>query len=402
MSAHIQRAQLLLHQSRYELAEQELRQALALEPDHPVAHALLALCLARQKKFADANREARSAIHLSPDSSFCHYALADVLQEQEKLKEANAAIDEAIRLDPEEADYFAAKAGIVYGMRRWADALAAAEKGLELDAEHVACTNLRAMALIQLGRKAEAGATIGTALARDPENAVTHANQGWALLQQGEHRRALEHFREALRLNPELEWAREGIVEALKARHFFYRIMLQYFFWMSRLGRGAQWGIIIGAYVLSRFLSGPLLWLYVAFALMTWLSPALFNLLLRLNRFGRLALSRDQIVASNWVGGCLLLGLAFLGVGLVTGRSLWVLAAIGCVGLTLAVAGTFRMRPGKRTVLAAYTIGLAVIGAAALALAFVGAEKAAEGLGGLYLIAVIGFQFLAIAMALRH
>ncbi len=50
--------------------------------------------------------------------------------------------------------------------------------------------------------------TLGSALANDPENALTHANQGWALLHRGDHERALEHFREALRIDPELEWAR--------------------------------------------------------------------------------------------------------------------------------------------------------------------------------------------------
>ncbi len=66
------------------------------------------------------------------------------------------------------------------------------------------------MALVKLGRKAEAGADDRAALLRDPENALTHANQGWALLEQGDHGKALEHFREALRIDPEIEWARAG------------------------------------------------------------------------------------------------------------------------------------------------------------------------------------------------
>ena len=42
--------------------------------------------------------------------------------------------------------------------------------------------------------------------------------KAWALIEQGEHEQAMEHFREALRLNPQLDWARQGIVEAMKAR----------------------------------------------------------------------------------------------------------------------------------------------------------------------------------------
>ena len=98
------------------------------------------------------------------------------------------------------------------------------------------------MALVQLGRKDEAQQTLGSALANDPENALTHANQGWALLHRGDHAKALEHFREALRIDPELDWARAGIVEALKARHLIYRVMLRFFLWMGRQSQGRAVG----------------------------------------------------------------------------------------------------------------------------------------------------------------
>ena len=397
MSTHLQRAHLLIEQSRYELAEQELRQALASNPNDPLAHALLALCLSEQKKFADANHEARTAIHLAPDRSFVHYAMARVWQGQEKHREAEASVHEAIRLDPEDADYFALLANLRFQMRRWKDALESAEKGLEIDAEHVGCTNLRAMALMKLGRREEAGTTIDAALHRDPENAVTHANQGWTLLERGEHVKAMEHFREALRLEPEMEWARQGIVEALKAHNVIYRAMLKYFFFMSRLTKQAQWGIIIGAYVISRFLRGPFLWLYLIFAVMTWIAPSLFNLLLRINRFGRLALSRDEIVASNWVGLCLLAGGAFLVAGFGLNRGLLILAAVGCLGLVVAVAGTFKRTGRNRKILAGYTIALTVIGAAALGLALNGSEVAGT-FGVLFAVGVFLFQLLANAM----
>jgi len=110
-----------------------------------------------------------------------------------------------------------------------------------LDPEHAGCLNLRAMAEVKLGRKAQAAATIEAALARDPENAGTHANRGWTYLEESDPGRALEHFREALRLDPENEWAREGMVEALKARHGVYRLVLRCFLWMQKLGESARW-----------------------------------------------------------------------------------------------------------------------------------------------------------------
>src|SRR5204863_7764085 len=133
--------------------------------------------------------------------------------------------------------------------------------------------------------KAEAGATIDATLAKNPENALTHANQGWTFLERGDPKKALHHFREALRLDPENEWARQGIVEALKARNIIYAVMLKYFLWMSRFSSRGQWFIILGAYIGNRVLGAvaaanpklapwiiPVRILYVCFALMTWMA----------------------------------------------------------------------------------------------------------------------------------
>ena len=145
--------------------------------------------------------------------------MASVLDDRRRYPEARTAIEEAIRLDAADADYFALLSNIEFQEYRWQDSLSAAEQGLLFDAEHIGCTNLRAMALVKLGRKAEAGVTIDAALAKNPDNSITHANQGWTLLEKGDPKKALEHFREALRLDPENEWARRGTVEALKARN---------------------------------------------------------------------------------------------------------------------------------------------------------------------------------------
>src|SRR5262249_2143492 len=157
--------------------------------------------------------------------------------------EAEVAIAEAIRLNPLDADYHQLLAGVRYEQRRWPDALAAAQEGLRLDPEHVGCNNMRALALVKLGRQGEPGRTPEPSLARDPDNAMTHANMGWALLEKAETAKSLDHFREALRLDPELEWARAGIVEALKARYLIYRWILHYFLWMQKLSHKAQWAI---------------------------------------------------------------------------------------------------------------------------------------------------------------
>lgn len=383
MPAHLERALLLYSQSRHELAETELRQALAIEPQNAYAHSLLALCLAHTEKFQDATSEAQQAIHLQPDLPFAHYAHARVLCDRHRLDEAQAAIQEALRLDSVDADYFALLAGIHAQEHRWQEALKAADEGLQNDPEHVGCTNLRAMALVKLGRKAEAGQSIAAALARNPESSITHANQGWTLLEKGEPKKALEHFREALRLEPENEWAQHGIVEALKARNIIYAVMLKYFLWMSRFSRRAQWAIILGGYFGNRLLGSlatsnpdlapwvlPLRILYVSFALMTWMAYPFFNLLLRINRFGRLVLSPEQTVASAWFGLCLLCAVLSLAGCIAFGfNSPWLIAAVVFGFLLLPVSAIYRCGPGwPRHSMAGLTIALVLLGAAAIVL----------------------------------
>jgi tetratricopeptide (TPR) repeat protein len=365
-----------MQQERYDLADQELRQLLAAEPDHAHAHALLGLCAARREQFREAIAEAQQAVHLAPDDSYSHYVLACVLGGSNRLREAEASIQEAIRLNPTDPDCFTRLAEICFAQRRWQDTLDAAEHGLQFDPEHIQAINLRAMALVKLGRQDAAGAALQTALERNPEDALTHSNQGWRLIEAGEYDKALEHFREALRIDPEVEWARQGIVEALQARNIIYRMMLRYFLWMMKLSGRAQWAVVIGGYVGYRVLQGlarnnpdlapwitPLLILYIAFAIMTWVSVPLFNLLLRLNRFGRLALSREQIITSNWVGCCVAGALVSLGLYLGLDYGAGLLSALICAMLIPPISGVYKCDPGwPRTMAVLIALGLLACG----------------------------------------
>lgn len=342
---------MLLDQSREELAVEELRQVLAESPEDPMAHAVLGICLASLKKFDEASQEVETAIHLAPEEPFVFYANSHVLQQRKRYAEAEAAISEAIGMDPYQPQYFAQLSQVQFAQRRWQDALDSSEQGLALDPEDVGCTNIHAMALVKLGRKMEAGKAIETALKRDPEDAVSHANMGWALLEKGDHKKAMEHFREALRLNPEMEWARVGIIEAMKANYFLYRLMLNWFLWMMKLTQGNQWGILIGAYIGFQVLVRtnakhpewsmwllPIIIAYVAFALMTWLASPLFDLVLRLNRFGRLALSREQIITSNWVGLGVLGALTCVVLHFYPGLDGALLGAVACVFMVFPIS----------------------------------------------------------------
>jgi tetratricopeptide (TPR) repeat protein len=374
--AEIKRALLLLQQARFDLAEQELRQVLIANPNDAQAHALLSICLLRKEDFATATEEAQVSIGLAPDWAYPHFCLSQVMQARNRLDEAEASAREAVHLEPEDADYWGQLSSVHMAQRRWKDALSAADEGLSHDPEDAECANLRTMALSQLGRGADAAKYVDETLAKHPENAYSHAAKGWALLHENKPKEALEHFRESLRLNPTLDFARSGMIEALKARNPIYRVMLGYFLWMGRLSSQVQWGVIVGLYFAQRILSSvaknnpalapfvrPLLILYVVFAMLTWFAMPLFNLLLRFNKYGKHALSRDQRMATNWFAACMALVAGGFGYAAWSGTDLAFL--LGGFGLTMALplVTIFSCDVGwPRNAMKLYAGGMAVFG----------------------------------------
>lgn len=399
----LQRALVLHHQGRHELAERELRQHLAELPRDGFALALLAVAMLEQERRDEAEQTAKEGIAAAPDLAFTHYALARVLSDRNREDEAAVAIGEAIRLEPEDADYHAMRAGIELDRRNWPSALEAAETGLQFDAEHVTCNNLRAMALVKLGRKAEAGATINSTLAREPENAFSHANKGWTLLESGERKQAMHHFRESLRLDPDDEWAKHGLVEAIKAGNPFYALMLKYFLWIQKLSPGARWGILLGGYFGNRLLSGlananpslkplttPLLVVYLIFAISTWLAQPVFNLFLFVHPFGKHALNDEQRAQARWVGICLGLALAAVVAWLATGRGdIWLTPALVFGLISMPLSAVHYCHVGwPRWTMAGITGLLTLAGLGSVALDLM-SESGNSG-GGLFGLFVLG------------
>ncbi|MBL9201249.1 MAG: tetratricopeptide repeat protein [Opitutaceae bacterium] len=414
MSAHVARAQLLLAQSRPADAERESMLALAQQPDDPQALALLALSRLQQAKREPALDAARQAVGLAPDEPFLHNVHAHVLREQGRHDDALGAVLEAIRLDPGDADHFALLASIELGRGKWQPALEAAEQALALNAEHVGAANLRAMALVRLGRKAEAMESVDYALDRAPDDAFSHANQGWNHLHRNDPRKAQEHFREALRLDPELEYAREGMLEALKARNPIYRGMLAYFLWMGRQSARFQWAFIIGIYFGNtairslasaqpqlKWLWWPLLGVFYAFVYLSWTAQPMFNLLLCFDRFGRHVLSRDQRLGAACFGTVFFAALASLAWWFAADEEMAKDLALFCVMvlavISVCVAATFA-RTGRARIILASVTGLLAACAAGAAFAD---KTTGLVLANVFVIGFLGFQVLANVLTSR-
>ncbi len=136
--------------------------------------------------------------------------------------------------------------------------------------------------------------------------------------------------------------------------------------------------------------------------------------MLRVNRFGRYALSREQTVASNWLGLCLLLGLVALGGWVATGYAgEWLFTALVFGLLLLPVSAIFKCQSGwPRAAMAAYTIitALAGLGAATVIFLFpmqpVSGEslirKLTDTLVWTFIVATIGSTWVANLLITRR
>ncbi|MBC6697682.1 tetratricopeptide repeat protein [Hymenobacter puniceus] len=363
---NISRVQLLLQHKRPQEAEQEARRQLRDDPDNSFLHCLLALALMELARLPEAQAEAQQAIHLDPENSFAFYVLSATLQRQHELPAALQAIEEALALDPEDADYQHVLGQLRFQQGQLHAALRAAEAGLQADPTHVDCLGLRARCLARLGRRNEAAADLDEALRHSPTDAGTHADLGWVALERGRAKEAAGHFREALRLNPTSDYAREGLVSALKARFWLYNGFYRFMVWTQTLSPGMRQGLFIGLFLLSRVVPG-LLPLYLVLVYMSWFAEPLFNSLLRFNRYGRFALSEEDTRYSNQFLALLVSGLALLGAGYYAKISSLTTAGLVALGLLFPLVGTQReWHPKRRQQSKWFGWGLAAVGALAI------------------------------------
>ena len=187
------------------------------------------------------------------------------------------------------------------------------DSALQIDPEHVEALSLRTLAFARAGKNKASEKTARRALRINPDDSLSHAAQGWSNIQQGNSRQALESFREALRLDPTSEFARDGMLEALKSRYFFYRVPMRLLRWYGR-NRVTQIFLLVWAIAslpLSQACGIParytlLLFAALVFLLLLFIAFRLFshstftNILLLFDHHGRLVLgpkgTRDTIM----------------------------------------------------------------------------------------------------------
>jgi tetratricopeptide (TPR) repeat protein len=401
------RAQFFINSKRFDEAESQLKQSLAQEPNDASSLNLLAYCCLMQNKTSEALQHIENAIGLDPSNASHFYIRAYIKYDDSDYKAAESSIREALTLDPMEPEYYSLLANICYSTTRFKEGLEAADKGLAIDAENLPCLNARTIGLLKLKNANAAYATIEKALGYNPNDSQTHTTFGYALLENGESKLSLIHFREALRLNPSNEPARRGIIEAMKSRYLIYRLFLQYAFWLSRLKGNAQWGFIIGLYILIRIIDSvaasnpaaapylyPVIYLYAAFVVVTWLIMPISNLFLQMNKFGRFALNDTEKRYAKIIGALLLLSVLSIAGLLITRLTFFFEITMVTVTLCLPLSAMQHIQRKSHKQGMYLLVGfMLIVGITIIVLSING--RGSGPLFPLYIVAALGSQFLA-------
>lgn len=330
------------------------------EPWQGPLFALRGLVCAESDLLDEAGEAVRHAREISPDHPFVQYAAGAVALQQGSVRDAIHAAQAAQRLSPEYADAALLEARARAQIGQWDRVRALASKVAEYEPDNEEAALLEAIAA-EVERDGALDPDTWKHLGqRFPLNPVARAGAGWTRLDAGQISAARAEFEQALAMDPSLTWAKEGLATALKARNPVYALLLRFFLWFGRLQPRTRTVILVGGLLAYntlrraaasnpelRPLIVPVLVVYVAFVILSWLADPLMNLLLMARPEGRRLLSADQRRSAVLVGCCLALGIAMAVAGGVGDHAQLALAGLG-VGLASFAVAAAGGREGRR------------------------------------------------------
>ena len=374
-------------------------------PESGVMHALKASLLLDAGRPVDADQSVRLALQHSEDEDprFAQIVAANVAL---ALREPDRVLQYAgdlLQYDPADEVAIMLEARALALLGKWEDAKHRAEYVLAGDPDHEEAVQLRIAAIESMrGGKAKLSEDEWAAFAaKFPHNAVARTGRAWALLQRGKSRDAEAEFRDALALDPTADWARDGLLITLKARYPGYGLLLRFFDWIQSFSPNTQTMIVFGGIFGFRILRNvarenpamgvviyPLLAIYIAFVVASWLADPLLNLLLLTKAEGRALVKGDERRAALLVG-------AVLGTAMLAALAGWAFSVENLMlsgfvlGLaSFSIAAAYQCAEGK------YRTRMQLWAGTVVVLAFIGATapgdlgSAVIGLG--VLVAVIG------------
>ncbi|MCG8320706.1 MAG: tetratricopeptide repeat protein [Cytophagales bacterium] len=295
---HLSKIQLLIERNKLDLAQQQITEALTTYPDSGTLFGLQAEIYLKKQEHKKAKSAIDKALGLDPEDDYLYLLKSQIWLQLGYHNEALKAIDDAINYNPESATYYGAKAEILIMKKQFKEAEKFANKGLETDPEDLLSNNMLSMAQTKLGQANQAYERLESMLTDDPENALTQANTGYHFLQQGNVKKAKEHFAVALQDDPNFEFARAGMLEAIKATNWLYRKLLMFSFWMEKLGSRNKWFFLIGIIVVVKLIP-VLLPFYLVFVFWTWFTGPVSDVMLYFDQYGKYLMTKKNRILTE-------------------------------------------------------------------------------------------------------
>jgi protein O-GlcNAc transferase len=176
------------------------------KPDHPTALTQTAEMYYAQGKLAEAIAFCRRALEVKPDWAPAYVTMGNVQQAQGQIEEAIRFYSEALAFNPEYAEAYANLGSMLYKQGRFVEAVVNYEKAIALKPTLAAAYWNISTALNQLGKTEDAKSYQEKALAINPQigGAESYLNQGDQLANAGKLDEAIDAWKQAIELKPDL------------------------------------------------------------------------------------------------------------------------------------------------------------------------------------------------------
>ncbi|PJF46760.1 MAG: tetratricopeptide repeat protein [Chloroflexi bacterium] len=199
---HRRAARLMVFIGQPEKAEQRIRRALEIDPNHLPSRAVLCMALDWQKRIAEAVAECQAVVAADPNYATGHAYLAEALADSGDFNAARSAAQRAVDLEPNNPDALR-NLGYVYDVfGRYDIARYHYERALEREPNMPHVLSAIGRIFYVTGRTADAIRTFQRIIEIDPQHAEAYQQLGMVYRFIGERQKAREALDKAIELEP--------------------------------------------------------------------------------------------------------------------------------------------------------------------------------------------------------
>jgi len=331
----LQKVELLFNQSRFEEAKALLEQYLTDNPTEYFGRMYYVTALLNCGENDKARQLCDVLVSEYPDRTQPLLLSTKIDLDDEYYIKAESKIDLLKEMASNDSEVYLLESEMRLGQRNYDKALAAVKESLALEPNNLQAVNLKILIDGILGDNTDKD--VKHALNLDPENASTKANHALQLLNQGKVDEALERVHEAMSQDPTNPMARYVLAQAMKSKFWLFRMFYKLQQRAARLTANGSWVLVIGSYIAYQIILSlsetypfllPLVYLILAFFILSWLVNSIFNLYLYSNKYGRQLLDKDDKTMAIAVGVSLSIALCSL-IGLMaTGMEIFELMSL--------------------------------------------------------------------------